>query len=233
MESRVQFPLRSPSTERGEPAELWQLFEQSFLSYNSFITIHPAQPAFLLTSAALFLSIEIIELRLLCSSSTVLRDLTLFNRSVKSCFNSSDCRFTTSQAPVCKIRDSAVGCSATMSRILSEMSETISLVKQSTLVFFLLQKLSPTISVWQPVISSLCGGLLLLDLVSYLPCSLTENLQGLDKVEQICSADVFFLIWVGLLLLLVFAAVHGCVLLGTGVEEALFSQDSAGQPVAS
>ena len=53
------------------------------------------------------------------------------------------------------------------------MSDTISLVKWNTSVFFFLQKLftsfsahSPTISAWGPVIRSL-GGHLLLDLVSY------------------------------------------------------------------
>ena len=42
-----------------------------------------------------------------------------------------------------------------------------------------------------------------------------------------------FVFWVGLLLLFGFAAVRGCFLLGTGVEDALLSEDSAGQPVAS
>ena len=75
------------------------------------------------------------------TNTTIWRGLTLLNRSIKPCFNSSDYCLTTSQVPVCKMRDFAVGCSATMmSGILSEMSDTVSLLKWSISVFFLLPK---------------------------------------------------------------------------------------------
>ena len=89
-------------------------------------------------------------------NTSVFRHRTLFSRSLKSRFNTSDCCLTTSSAPVWMTRDFTVGCSAVISRIFSEISDTISLVKQSTLVFLLKKCFvlftapSPTISVWGP-----------------------------------------------------------------------------------
>ena len=109
-----------------------------------------------------------------------------------------------------------------LNRSIKSMSETVSLVKQSTLLFSLLQKLCPfytattsTISVWGPVISFLyCP--LLLDLVSYFLCFFLVFFRSWDG-ELVwyckCGANLFFrgmfIIWIGLLLLSVFAAIHG------------------------
>ena len=91
---------------------------------------------------------------------------------------------------MCKMRDFSVGCSATMSRIFSEMSETILLVKQSTLAFFLLQKLF-TVFDAQSLALSVAFYFWIWCHIS--PCLLMESLRGLAKVEQICSSVVFLL----------------------------------------
>lgn len=113
-------------------------------------------------------------------NTSIFKHRTLFIRSVKSCFNTSDCCFTTSRAPMCMMRDLAVGCSAAMFRILFETSDTMSLVKQSTLVFLLQKRFisftapSPTIRVCGPVVSSFCS-LLAYDLASYLSLVLEDE----------------------------------------------------------
>ena len=91
---------------------------------------------------------------------------------------------------MCKMRDFSVGCSATMARIFSEMSETILLVKQSTLAFFLLQKL---FTVFDPQSLALSVAFYFWIWCHISPCLLTESLRGLAKVEQICSSVVFLL----------------------------------------
>lgn len=122
----------------------------------------------------------------------------------------------------------------------SVMSETVSLGKQSILVFLLhmlfksFKAQSPKIRVSGPVVSFPCG-LLFTDLLSVLTllcdgkrisrasdgdpgsCRSTENL--------FCSLTLCC--WEGLMFTLPFAAVHSCVLLGTGVEEEVLCLDRA------
>ncbi len=60
-------------------------------------------------------------------NTSAFRELTVFNTSIKSCFSTSDCCFTTSFDPMCSMM---VRCAAMTCRILSIKSETISFKKK-------------------------------------------------------------------------------------------------------
>ena len=182
-------------------------------------------------------------------TTSAFSELTVLNRSPKSRFSTSDCCFTTSFAPMCSMMCFTFGCAATICRTLSVMSETQSLGKQSTLVFLLHMLLtsfmaqSPRISVSGPVVSFPCCLLLsdlLSDLLSFLTLLFEEEwlFRSSDGDPGSCSSGANLLssrtlgCWGGLLFFLPFTAVHGCVLLGTGVEEAV-CLGNADHPVTS
>lgn len=112
-----------------------------------------------------------------------------------------------------------------MFRIFFETSDTMSLLKQSTLVF-LLQKLStpftapaPTIRVWGPVVSSFCS-LLVFDLVSYLSLELEDEPSFRESGFWESGANPFSsripVSWDNLLVAFVGALVHGFFFFGCG-----------------
>ena len=82
-----------------------------------------------------------------------LREVSVQSRAEKFIFSNSDCFSSVSHVPVCKIRVFTVGCALTRSKILSFMSETVSLGKQSTFAFLCLilftsfKAASPTIRI--------------------------------------------------------------------------------------
>ena len=86
------------------------------------------------------------------------------------------------------------------------------------------------------MVSAYCS-LLVCDLVTYLSLVLEDDLSFGESGSCKSGANLFSsripVSWVGLLLLFVFATVHGCFLLGTGVEETLLCDSSAGHSVSS
>lgn len=69
--------------------------------------------------------------------TNLLRELTLFNRSVKSFLRTSDCYFSTSLLPVCKMNVFTVGRKNTADLRCTPKSQTMSMGSQRILVFWL------------------------------------------------------------------------------------------------
>lgn len=173
-------------------------------------------------------------------NTSAFTELTVSRRLSKCSFNFSDCCFSMSLEPMCRIKFFTVGCSATISKILSSKSDTISSGKQSTLVSLLLfisfTEKSPTIRFSGPVVSFLCGfklaGLTLLRGGG----GLSRNLEG-DPWSCNSGANLFCrftpVCWGGFLVVPLFSVVRCFVLRSTGVEEALCLDGNAGQSARS